>query len=694
MVMSDRAQSAPAESRAARYEALVRVAQALGAYRERHALFRSLARELRPVIPFSFLGIGLYDERTGQVTPHTLGDTGDWVAPPDLAGLPPEEHLTHWVMQHQAPLVIPLVERETRFRREMTYLLSLGVHSTCCLPLSTPQRRLGMLLAGLGQPHVYDEPDVTFLTLVASQVALAIDNALNHDEIQDALRIERERLKNLEASDALLRALLPVLDVRGVFPRISDIASTVLPHDLLTLMFHDGSGEVLLHAASRDVGGLSKRLMLADLSLVDEPFTIVPDVTDAQGIVADPPDFWDRVHGSGYRSVLIVRTRTERQRLALNFWSRQPRAFDVDQVPLARRIADHVIVCVAHEQLAEMGRQAAEAKLMAERLEVRVKSLSDELAARIGRGCTVGPSVEWQAVLKAATQVAATDTTVLLAGESGTGKEVVARYIHQASARAGGPFVAINCAALPEQLLESELFGYERGAFTGAQQPKPGQMELAAGGVLFLDEVSEMSASAQAKFLRVLQEREFQRLGGTRTLKANVRVIAATNRDLKKAMERGDFREDLYFRLQVFDIRLPPLRQRTGDILPLSELFLKDIGRLFARPPAGLTREAKDALLQYAWPGNVRELHNALERAAILCEGGLITAEHLRVPGGRPIPAPAAPATFATTDLNVVERDLIGRVLGECHGNKSLAAARLGLSRTQLYVRLRRHRLS
>jgi transcriptional regulator with PAS, ATPase and Fis domain len=391
---------------------------------------------------------------------------------------------------------------------------------------------------------------------------------------------------------------------------------------------------------------------------------------------------------------LIVRASTDRQRLALNFWSRRPRAFEAGHVPVARRIADHVLVGVAHGQIADIARQATEARLRAEQLEVRVKSLSDELAARTGHGRTVGPSPEWQAVLKAATQVAATDTTVLLIGESGTGKEVVARYVHRASTRAAGPFVALNCAALPEQLLESELFGYERGAFTGAQQPKPGQLELAAGGTLFLDEVSEMSASAQAKLLRVLQEREFQRLGGTRALKANVRVVAATNRDLKKAMERGDFREDLYFRLQVFDIKLPPLRHRSGDILPLSEVFLQDIGRLFARPPAGLTREAKDALLQYHWPGNVRELHNALERAAILCEGGLITAEHLRLPTGPAWSTSAPAAAPQTTDLNALERDVIGRVLHECRGNKSLAATRLGLSRTQLYVRLRKHQLS
>jgi transcriptional regulator with PAS, ATPase and Fis domain len=299
----------------------------------------------------------------------------------------------------------------------------------------------------------------------------------------------------------------------------------------------------------------------------------------------------------------------------------------------------------------------------------------------------VGESVEWRGVLRHATQVAATDTTVLITGESGTGKEVVARFIHAASPRSNRPFVALNCAALPEQLLESELFGYERGAFTSAQQAKPGQIELASGGVLFLDEVTEMSLAAQAKFLRVLQEREFQRLGGTRLVKANIRVIAATNRDLRKAVERGSFREDLFYRLGVFDIHTPPLRDRAADIGPLSDSFLQEIGRSFGRPAAELTREARAALLQYAWPGNVRELRNVLERAAILCDGGPIEVSHLRLHSG------ATSLRVDTTDLSVLERTMIAQVLQECRGNKTKAAPRLGLSRTQLHMRIRKYRL-
>jgi Nif-specific regulatory protein len=220
-----------------------------------------------------------------------------------------------------------------------------------------------------------------------------------------------------------------------------------------------------------------------------------------------------------------------------------------------------------------------------------------------------------------------------------------------------------------------------------AQQSKPGQLELASGGTLFLDEVSEMSLSAQGKFLRVLQEREFQRLGGTRLLKAHVRVIAATNRNLRKGVELGSFREDLYYRLQVFEIRIPPLRDRKNDVLPLVDAFLQDISRSFARPPEGLTKDARDALLSYHWPGNVRELRNAVERAAILCEGGLIASQHLMLQAGRQA------ATTQANDLNEVERQTIEQVLRETQGNKSQAAKRLGITRTQLYGRLRKYGL-
>jgi transcriptional regulator with PAS, ATPase and Fis domain len=296
-----------------------------------------------------------------------------------------------------------------------------------------------------------------------------------------------------------------------------------------------------------------------------------------------------------------------------------------------------------------------------------------------------GASAAWRAVLARATRVAATDATICLEGESGTGKEVIARFIHSESPRRRGPFVAINCAALPESLLESELFGFERGAFTGAQQAKPGQIEMAAGGVLLLDEVTEMTPAAQAKFLRVLQNREFVRLGGTRPIKVNVRVIAATNRDLHEAMAQGHFRADLYYRLHVVDIHLPPLRQRREDILALAAGFLREFEASAGRE-GRLTTEAVEALRQHDWPGNVRELRNVLERAVILCENGWIRPEDLSL-------GPISARAVDSTDLDVLERRMIERVMRDTNGNKLQASRKLGISRMQLYTRLRKYGL-
>ncbi len=305
----------------------------------------------------------------------------------------------------------------------------------------------------------------------------------------------------------------------------------------------------------------------------------------------------------------------------------------------------------------------------------------------------IGSSRPWRQALAHAAKVGATEATVLLTGESGTGKEVIAHLIHDSSRRAGGPFVALNCAALPEALLESELFGYEKGAFTGAVVARPGRVEQAAGGTLFLDEVGEMTPAVQAKFLRVLQEREFQRLGGTRVQKANVRVIAATNRDLHAALGRGELREDLYYRLHVFAICLPPLRDRPEDIPALVEHFITALGpAVLGRPAAGISREAHERLLAHSWPGNVRELRNAVERALILSDGEMITPEHLPAPPETPPEAEAA--LRESLDLETTERELVDRALRHAGQNKAKAARLLGLTRTKLYTRMQRFGLS
>ena len=300
-------------------------------------------------------------------------------------------------------------------------------------------------------------------------------------------------------------------------------------------------------------------------------------------------------------------------------------------------------------------------------------------------------------------RVARTEATVVLLGESGTGKEVAARAIHAWSPRAAGPFVAVNCAAISEALLESELFGHERGAFTGAVAARRGRLELAAGGTFFLDEVAELRPELQAKLLRVLQERRYERVGGTRTLVADVRWVAATHRDLDALVAAGAFREDLYHRLMVFPVRLPPLRERSGDIGPLAAVLLRAIAREIGRPDLRLDSGATAALATASWPGNVRELRNVLERAAILADSPVLTAADLRglmtpqqVPESARVPRPPtaeAPEAAAELTLAALERAAIVAALAAVGGHRRRAAERLGIGLRTLYEKLQRYRI-
>jgi DNA-binding NtrC family response regulator len=330
-------------------------------------------------------------------------------------------------------------------------------------------------------------------------------------------------------------------------------------------------------------------------------------------------------------------------------------------------------------------------------LEQSLKSARSDLHERYGFQQIIGRSPLLRETLTRAAQVARTETTVLITGESGTGKELIARAIHHASSRADGPFVAVNCAALPDTLLESELFGHERGAFTGADRQKPGRFELAAHGTLFLDEIAELSPGVQVKLLRVLQEREFQRVGGTATLKADVRLIAATNRDLTVEMAAGRFRSDLFYRLGVFNVHLPPLRERGDDVLLLADVFIRTLAPKMGKSDVTLSRDAVNLLRHHPWPGNIRELQNAVERALITCEGTLITAAHLAIPlpseQNSPSESPGPEGPAAAMTLDELERKAIVDALQRTHGHKARAAELLGLTRFQLYTRLRRYHI-
>ena len=331
-------------------------------------------------------------------------------------------------------------------------------------------------------------------------------------------------------------------------------------------------------------------------------------------------------------------------------------------------------------------------------LEVENESLRQQLDKRYGLENIIGQSPAVQEVLETVRQVAPSKANVLITGESGTGKELIARAVHQLSPRARQPLVAVHCAGLPRELIESELFGHEKGAFTGAHERRIGRVEQAQGGTLFLDEIGEIDASIQIKLLRFLGERTFERVGSNKTLTSDVRLIAATNKNLEELVRAGGFREDLYYRLKVVTIWLPPLRERSGDIPLLAQGFLREFARENEKRVNDFTAEALEAMMKYRWPGNVRELRTAIERAVVLCRGEKITLRDLppetRGHAGAPSVAGANPL-LAPNALTVqeAEKQLIIRALKESNGNRTLAARKIGISRRTLHRKLHAYHL-
>ncbi|HTS35908.1 MAG TPA: sigma 54-interacting transcriptional regulator [Candidatus Solibacter sp.] len=654
-------------------------------------VFDRVSQVVQRVLPHDLMGVMEISEAGDRIRLHA--GSGKTTSPYEVA-VPDPQILTG----PRAALIIddfpnhPLAKGSPALKAGMVTLLS------------APIRFGGRLQAAVNffsrQPGWFRHDDLPVAERIASHIALVMSHHRLAEEARQRQELEAYASK-LDLLDQSLASLADTGQLQDLIHPMSKIVRQVLPHDGIS---------VAVFLPGRN---LARRYVFSGENILP-----IPELMEI------PPDFHEAAAKLKYDIVDDTTTRSESLNVALAkmgflsvlripiflngkfsagvaFLSNSKSSYSLRDVQAGRRIADRLALSLEREHVAEAAKRANEAIARAAQLESRVRQLTDELDARTGYRRVIGESVPWREVLKKAAQVAAVETTVLLLGESGTGKEVVARFIHRGSARRDGPFVALNCAALPDNLLESELFGYERGAFTGAVQSKPGLVEQAAGGVLFLDEVGEMALSAQAKFLRVLQEREFQRLGGTRVLKADVRVVAATNRDLRKAIEQKLFREDLYFRLNVFELRLPPLRERLDDILPLSEAFMQEIGRSIGRPPAGISRDAKQALSDYHWPGNVRELRNVLERAAILADGGLIVSEHLAlVPPHSALRPPTQAASsiadeteIKSDDLAATERIMIQKALQKARFNKSIAAKTLGLTRAQLYTRLKRHGL-
>jgi formate hydrogenlyase transcriptional activator len=459
-----------------------------------------------------------------------------------------------------------------------------------------------------------------------------------------AFHVERRAHSSDAVEKALVaaaRALTAQLDVEQVCSAVLKSVEDVFGATASWILLHESASGLLRTALARGDGSeaFSDVSVGPDVGILGEAFTtrkvvFVPDVRK-DGRWFDVP----RVHGSGLRSVFTVPLLHQDAPLGVlgldapHFNAdRPPTRLDIDRL---EALAAQAAIAVANAALyaaSEQDRRRLRALLQErKRLRTHVTHLEQAIRAAGSFGEIIGDSEELRDVLKQAALVAPADTTVLIVGETGTGKELLARLIHERGARARGPFVAVNCAALPDTLVESELFGHEKGAFTGAVARKPGKFEIAHRGTLFLDEIGDLPAEAQAKLLRVLQERQVQRIGGTQTIPVDVRVIAATNHDLTTAIAESRFRSDLFYRLSVFPLRLPALRERPEDIDVLALHFVRRLAAQLRKPVRELTPEVLARLRAYDWPGNVRELHNVLERAVILCQSDVLDTDLVTV---------------------------------------------------------------
>ncbi len=924
--MSDTIQRAAETAVTTRYETLFRVSQTLISIRSSEELFSILARELRAVVNFYVMGVGIYDENAHEMRTTSYGEPGVPLQAPKFA---PEETFSWWVYQHQQPLIIPSLDAETRFPAVAEMLKSRGVRSVCALPLTTVHRRLGGLAVGSIEADAYSSEEVSFLSLVANQVALAVDDALNVDASQDAkdaLRASEESFRQIVDSipafawyagpdgkieylnqrildytaerqenlvgfgwanvlhsedvdrtkkawlhsvetgepcdvdqrvrrfdniyrwfrttaqplrdksgrvirwygvatdiedwkraeeglrerelnlrlvvdsipglvctmsaagefqlfnrqileyfgktpaelkswatsdlvhpDDLPRVIaaftssiesghpydsehrcrradgvyrwfqvraLPVRDTEGRiiswYILFTDIDERKRAEDRLQLLL-DVTNQVVSNLQLRDllraISASVRRVMQCDLVGVFLPDsegnrlqTFVLDFPESKGFIREEycsmegslggfvfstGKPWtgntsdvlqlgvkdDPIIPEGLKAGCMLPLVSRNRVLGLlGLGRREENAFSQVDIGFLKQVASQIAIAV--ENALEYG-QINEAK---DRLAEQKFYLEDEIRLEHNFEEIIGNSPRLKAVLESVRIVAPANSTVLIQGETGTGKEVIARAIHNLSSRKGQAFVKVNCAAIPLGLLESELFGHEKGSFTGAIARRTGRFELAHKGTLFLDEVGDIPLELQPKLLRVLQEQEFERLGSSRTQHVDVRLLAATNTNLTRMVAEKKFRSDLYYRLKVFPIDVPPLRDRREDIPLLIRYFANKYARRIGKQIKSIPKETMDALSHYTWPGNIRELQNLMERAVLLSTG-----PSLRVPLAE-ILTDVSPASSGNA-LEQAEREQIVRALQECNwvvGGVHGAAARLGLKRTSLAYKMQK----
>ncbi|HXM11750.1 MAG TPA: sigma 54-interacting transcriptional regulator [Terriglobales bacterium] len=633
--------------------------------------FKELAPPVLDLTGGELLSLSLHDPRRDRMINHYWKrnqESGEFAASPDEAA-------TGWAWKHQEPVAIPDTVHEQRFSGCVPVLLNHGVRSYTVLPMSTPSRRFGALGLGKAVPEAMNREDIELLSRVALMGALALEkNRADRvfEEQQSLVAISRELSSCLE-----LEKLLPVI--------LSSVRS-IARYDraLLTLLDEDGKnvhryGDALEWDSLLNHGNtipLDQSLSVRTIQTRGVTFFDADDLREINDPLART------MYETGVRSMCSVPLIAGNQIWGtLSPSSLMDHAFGPSEVDYLQQVANQIAAALqnahAYREIAQLKERLAQEKRYLE-YEIRSANRSDDV---------VGASPALKRVLDYAAIVADTDSTVLITGETGTGKERIARVIHGMSRRKDRNFIKLNCAAIPTGLLESELFGHEKGAFAGAASQKLGRLELADRGTLLLDEIGEIPLELQPKLLRVLQDQEFERLGGTKTIRVDVRVIAATNRDLIRAVEEKEFRGDLFYRLHVFPLHLPALRDRREDIPVLIRHFVEKCAARLHKRVDVIPDDAIEAMKRWSWPGNVRELENFIERSVILSEGNCLTPPlgELREEWSR------QQGSDADDTLRDEEREHIIEILRQTRGalsGPSGAATRLGLKRATLQYKM------
>ncbi len=667
-----------AETLEPQYESLIRLAEVIRSHPDQRDLFQLLADELRQVVPFD--AICQVDHAGNKVNWH-FSEACDSSAS-GMSEIPKEETVGWWVDRAQQAVVLRVDDQETRFQSTIDGLRRLGLRSLCAVPLSTAHSQLGSLLFGSQFADAYSPEEVRFLSLVAAQIALAMDDTL-----------AQQRLKLLLD---MTNGVVSKLDLRELLREVSARVRRLMQCDGVGVALSDAdTGELRVYAFDKTH---PKGIVHEGMSITAEgSASLVRAFQTRQPVcIAEVDSTLDPLAtAEGVKSMchlpLIGR---ERVLGILTLARERESAFGDEDTGFLGQVANQIALAV--ENAIAYGEIAS----LKDKLAQEVVYLQDEIRTELKFEEIVGNSEVLRRVLAELETVAPTDSTVLIYGETGTGKELIARAIHNLSSRNSNAFVKLNCAAIPTGLLESELFGHEKGAFTGAIAQRVGRFELANRGTVFLDEVGEIPLELQPKLLRVLQEREFERLGSTRTLRSDARLIAATNRDLTAMVEEQKFRSDLYYRLNVFPVRVPPLRERREDIPLLVRHFAQQFSRRMNRSIETIPSETMNTLVRYDWPGNIRELQNVIERAVIVSNGPVLKVAlddlRTRIPqAAKPSNGRSAPEDAGNMRgvLDEAERKQILAALKQANwvvaGTKG-AAALLGMKRSTLQAHMQR----